>query len=90
VLVHAPVHKAAGTAASVASQAFGYGHPATAVTPGAVSAGLYQPFPPSIVAVGVDTGNVSVGNVGTGPVAVYVGSTAALAIPPTEGGGHWP
>jgi len=89
-LAAAPVQAAAGMGTPVASHALGYEHPATVVTPLAVSEGLNHPSPPSIVAEGVGAGNDSVGRVGTGPVAVYVGSTSALGTRPIEVGGHRP
>ena len=85
-----PVHVAVGTGAAVASHALGYGHPATVIIPSALSAGLNHPFPPLNVAVGVRAVKLSVDSVGTGPVAVYVGSNAALATRPIDVGGHWP
>lgn len=53
---------------------------------------MNHPSPPStvVVAGGVGAGYVCVGRVGTGPVGVYVGSTAALATSPMDVGGHCP
>jgi hypothetical protein len=87
----APVQSAIGTWAAVASQGFGYGHPETVIMPLVVSAVLYHPSPPSTGAgAGVGVGNVSVDKVGTGPVAVYVGSNKASATKPIDVGGHKP
>ena len=86
-LAGVPVHNAVGTGTAVASHALGYEQPATVTIPITVSPPLNHPSPPS-TAVTVGAGNDCVGSVGTGPVAVYVGSSAASLTRPMEVGGH--
>lgn len=88
-LAGVPVHNAVGTGTAVASHALGYEHPATVTMPNDVSPALNHPSPPSTAfAPSVGAGNDCVGSVGTGPVAVYVGSSAALLTRPIDVGGH--
>ena len=88
-LAGVPVHNAVGTGTAVASHALGYEHPATVTIPIAVSPPSNHPSPPSTaVAPAVGAGNDCVGSVGTGPVAVYVGSSATLLTRPMDVGGH--
>jgi hypothetical protein len=84
-----PGHNAVGTGTAVASHALGYEHPATVTIPIAVSASLNHPSPPStVIAPAVGAGNDCVESVGTVPVAVYVGSSAASLTRPMDFGGH--
>lgn len=92
---HAPVHSAVGAGMLSATHAAGYVHPATAVTPGAVSALSNHPFPilavtlAAALPLGVGVTNVSVGTL---PVAVYVGSSVSAPASTFDivAGGHWP
>lgn len=67
-----PVHGAVGVTANVATYSSGYTHPATAVTPPAVSSVLSQPLTALVSALGAAV-NVAGGIVMISAVLVYVG-----------------